>query len=288
MQNRLAAVILSCATAAAVGLGAYAFVALAPAKTVALLPDWIPLFGRHLGLDELGGVSVILQADDPRTSDGPADWRKRTITLLRRRLFALGVRHPVVSIDDALRVRVEVAGYNDVARLDRALTYEIPLSLNLVDDRADGGSTSDPPGLVPPDDAVVPAAEQNCSPRCFYVLKRRPVATGEMVVAAAEGYDAAGNVAIMVRLDPRGKLRLAQATQDNIGGKLAVVFDGRVLTGPLIEGPIAGGSMQISGHFTQAQASDLALELNVGDLPTPLRIIAQRVAPPPRGAGGSS
>jgi preprotein translocase subunit SecD len=49
--------------------------------------------------------------------------------------------------------------------------------------------------------------------------------------------------------------------------QLAVVLDGSVISSPVIQGAITGGSAQITGSFTQAQATDLANVLSYGALP---------------------
>jgi preprotein translocase subunit SecD len=49
--------------------------------------------------------------------------------------------------------------------------------------------------------------------------------------------------------------------------QLAVVLDGKVISFPVIQGAITGGSAQITGSFSQAQATYLANVLNYGALP---------------------
>jgi preprotein translocase subunit SecD len=49
--------------------------------------------------------------------------------------------------------------------------------------------------------------------------------------------------------------------------ELAVVLDGRVISFPTIQGAITGGSAQITGSFSQSQATYLANVLNYGALP---------------------
>jgi preprotein translocase subunit SecD len=49
--------------------------------------------------------------------------------------------------------------------------------------------------------------------------------------------------------------------------QLAVVLDGKVISFPVIQGAITGGSAQITGSFSQSQATYLANVLNYGALP---------------------
>ncbi|MBL9098447.1 MAG: protein translocase subunit SecD, partial [Alphaproteobacteria bacterium] len=76
----------------------------------------------------------------------------------------------------------------------------------------------------------------------------------------------------------------AAITKENVGRPFAVVLDGDVLTAPVIEQPIIGGSGQIKGNFTAESASDLAALLRAGALPVTLTIIEERMVGPDEGA----
>jgi preprotein translocase subunit SecD len=54
---------------------------------------------------------------------------------------------------------------------------------------------------------------------------------------------------------------------NSVQDQLAVVLDGNVISSPVIQGAIPGGSAQITGQFSQAQATNLANVLNYGALP---------------------
>ena len=76
--------------------------------------------------------------------------------------------------------------------------------------------------------------------------------------------------------------------QRNFHAYLAIDLDGEVVSAPLIQ-PAQGaftsfaGKGQISGNFTQASAQTLALELNYGALPVPLKILTQTTVSPTLG-----
>ena len=61
-------------------------------------------------------------------------------------------------------------------------------------------------------------------------------------------------------------------TTNNVGKYLAIVLDKRVISSPVINSPITGGSGVISGRFTVPEANALAVQLKYGSLPIPLRI----------------
>jgi preprotein translocase subunit SecD len=86
-----------------------------------------------------------------------------------------------------------------------------------------------------------------------------------------------GMPAVSVYLDKRGAEAFADFTKKNIGRRLAIVFDGKVLEAPLIVAPISGGWLQITGNFTQDQAQALSDQLNEGAVPRMLKIIDAHV-----------
>jgi protein-export membrane protein SecD len=62
------------------------------------------------------------------------------------------------------------------------------------------------------------------------------------------------------------------------------VLDNKVISAPVINEPITGGSGIISGSFTVQSANDLALLLRAGALPAPLTILEERTVGPDLGA----
>jgi preprotein translocase subunit SecD len=56
---------------------------------------------------------------------------------------------------------------------------------------------------------------------------------------------------------------------------VAIVVDGVVVSAPAIQsaGGIAGGIAQITGDFTETEASNLAAVLRYGSLPARLRVV---------------
>ncbi len=64
---------------------------------------------------------------------------------------------------------------------------------------------------------------------------------------------------------------------------MAIVLDGTVYSAPVIRERISGGSAQISGSFTEQEATDLAIILRAGSLPAPVEILENRTVGPSLG-----
>ena len=86
-----------------------------------------------------------------------------------------------------------------------------------------------------------------------------------------------GQSVVNLQFDETGGEQLAVLTSANVGKRMAIVLDGAILSAPTINEPILGGTMQISGRFTQESANQLAVALASGALPTPFRLVEERL-----------
>jgi len=64
---------------------------------------------------------------------------------------------------------------------------------------------------------------------------------------------------------------------------MAIVLDDTVYSAPVIRERISGGSAQVSGSFTEQEATDLAIVLRAGSLPAPVDILENRTVGPSLG-----
>ncbi len=97
-----------------------------------------------------------------------------------------------------------------------------------------------------------------------YRLQRDVLLDEAAVVDAKVSTDANGT-SIIVALSEAGAKRFAEITGANIDKQLAIVFDGKVLSAPIIRSAISGGQAQITGSFTPAEAEAIAKILAPSD-----------------------
>ena len=69
---------------------------------------------------------------------------------------------------------------------------------------------------------------------------------------------------IEVVFTEKGRKLLAELTRRNMGKRLAIVVDGKLLAAPRIEAEISGGRALISGRFSVHDANELAAKINDG------------------------
>ena len=106
------------------------------------------------------------------------------------------------------------------------------------------------------------------------LLENKTLMTGDMVKDAQVRVGGTFNEPYVgLELTGRGGKLFGIITEKNVGRRMAIVLDGVVRSAPVIRDRILGGSAQITGNFSHAEASDLAIVLRVGALPAPVQII---------------
>jgi SecD/SecF fusion protein len=108
--------------------------------------------------------------------------------------------------------------------------------------------------------------------------------SGKYVTEASMQYGQFKNEAqVHMSMNGEGAKRWANLTRENVGRCLAIVLDGYVVSAPVVNGEIKGGSSSIEGNFTQSEATDLANVLKSGKMPARARIESSEVIGPSLG-----
>ncbi len=71
-----------------------------------------------------------------------------------------------------------------------------------------------------------------------------------------------GDPEIDVEFNEEGKDLFAALTKDNINKRVAIVLDGHLYSAPMIRSEISDGKAQVTGHFTEEEARELAAKIN--------------------------
>ena len=117
----------------------------------------------------------------------------------------------------------------------------------------------------------------------YCAIYKQAELTGDMLIDAQAIFQNA-RPAISFELNNLGSRIFAEVTRNNVGKRLAIVLDGKLLSAPSINESISGGKGVISGNYTAASAGELALLLRAGALPAPLNVIEERNVGPNLGA----
>ncbi|MCC7048496.1 MAG: protein translocase subunit SecD [Alphaproteobacteria bacterium] len=244
-------------------------------------------------------VSKAIREDEPDAevaNDGPQfrigfrkaelDAKRRSaieqsIEIVRRRIDEMGTREPIIQRQGESRILVQLPGVKDPERVKDILGRTAKLTFRFVDEET---SLEDAKaGRIPPSSELLKYEERGGA-GSEIVVRRRIMVSGENLTNARASYDEYSRPAVSFKFDSVGARRFGEATRDNVGKLFAIVLDNKVISAPRIQTAILGGSGIITGSFTTQQAQDLALLLNAGALPAPLKIIEERSVGPELGA----
>lgn len=101
---------------------------------------------------------------------------------------------------------------------------------------------------------------------------------GRYIAQAKADKDYTNRPVVNMEFNQAGALLWTKMTSKNVGKPIAMTMDGKVLSAPIVNSPITGGSTQISGAFTAKEVKELVASLNSGYLPLSLQIASINVA----------
>jgi protein-export membrane protein SecD len=233
------------------------------------------------GLDLQGGIQVLLQADLPDGTPVDPDALETARKIIENRVNGLGVAEPLVQLQGARRIIVELPGLQDEQQALDLIRETGQLEF------VDVGYEPFLPGAKIETDYVPGQGLQQPSAVRQFTADGTPiyhtVMTGEALKSAARYSDNRSGVIehyIAFELHSEWAQVFSDYTAGHVGQRLAIVLDGEVISDPQISQQIRGGSGSISGSFTREEADALAIQLRYGALPLPLRFESnQKIGP---------
>lgn len=210
---------------------------------------------------------------------------KQNLTILRNRVNELGVAEPVIQQQGDSRIVVQLPGIEDPAEAKKVLGATATLEFRLV--HLDGDPQAAVEGKVPVSAKLY--RERDGRP---ILLKKRVMLTGEYIIDASSGIEQqSGQPAVFITLDGKGAKRFSDATSQEIGKPMAVVYieqqQGRAVEEVINVATIRdvlSKRFQITGLDSTEEARSLALLLRAGALAAPVEIIEERTIGPSLGA----
>ncbi|PZP56342.1 MAG: protein translocase subunit SecD [Micavibrio aeruginosavorus] len=193
----------------------------------------------------------------------------QSIEIVERRVNETGTREPIIQRQGDTRILVQLPGVENPERIKELMGRTAKLTFHLVD--LDGSGV---------DARLLPMHDE---PAQKISIKRRVIMSGDMLVQAQPSFQEGAPV-VSFKLNAIGSRRFCDVTTQNVNKPFAVVLDGEVITAPNINSAICGGQAIISGSFSVQEASDLALLLRAGALPTTLTVVEERSVGPTLGS----
>ncbi|MFM8867933.1 MAG: preprotein translocase subunit SecD, partial [Ilumatobacteraceae bacterium] len=243
-----------------------------------------------LGLDLQGGASVTLT---PVGEYEPAALEV-AVEIIRARVDSLGVAEPEI-ISQGDTVVINLPGVEDQ---DRALQIvgaqgQVLLRPVIQSGTLDQSSTTTTPTSVP--DPTDPAASVLLTDDLGVTYQVGPAeATGDVFENDAQADISSGQWAVVVSLrggaageDVWNALTTKCFNREPTcpTGQIAIVLDGEVISAPVVqEAVFTGGTVQISGDFTEDEARDLAKILEFGAVPVEFEVASVQTVSPTLGS----
>ncbi|MFN7709463.1 MAG: protein translocase subunit SecD [Holosporales bacterium] len=213
----------------------------------------------------------------------------QSIEIVRRRIDELGTKEPTIQRQGEDRIVVQLPGLDDPATVKRLLGKTAKMVFHLV--HPDASPSDVARGVLPPGTILAESAEtkrDNSRRPDVYAIYKQPLLSGENLVNASVGFDEYNRPRVHFQFDTLGGRKFAEITRENVGKQLAIVLDGKVISAPVINGVIPGGSGEIAGSFSVEEANELALLMRAGALVAPLTVIEERTVGPDLGADSIS
>jgi len=192
---------------------------------------------------------------------------KQSIEIVRRRIDDVGTKEPTILQRGEKRILIELPGLKDPERIKSLLGKTAQLNFRLVSENNEFGT-----------DKLISESGEKLD------VSKRIIMSGENLIDAQPNINNQNNEpTVSFTLDRLGAQKFGRATTDNVGKRLAIILDGEIVSAPSINEAITSGNGMISGNFSFQEATDLALLLRSGALPTPLFVVEERTVGPDLG-----
>ncbi|MBU9699489.1 protein translocase subunit SecD [Rhodobacteraceae bacterium HSP-20] len=221
------------------------------------------------------GNVLIVQLSEPERAAVDQRTIQQSLEIIRTRVDQAGTREPTIQRQGADRILIQVPGIGSATELKALIGTTAKLTFNPVVRR--GTAEDKTPGAG---NVSLPSMDEE---GVWYTVEEVPVVSGEDLTNAKGDFDQNGRPAVAFQFDVRGARAFGDYTAQNIGAPFAIVLDGKVISAPVIQSHIPGGSGIITGNFTVEEANRLAVLLSAGALPATMNFLEERTIGPELG-----
>lgn len=193
----------------------------------------------NLGLDLAGGVSITYATVDDNPSDKDIN---DTIYKLQQRISSQGYTEGEVYREGSNRINVDIPNVSN----PNAILEELGKPGSLQFTTEDGS-------------LVLTGAD---------VKDATPMQDSESLT---------GGYLVSLELNSEGADKFAQATGENVGKVIYIIYDGDVIMSPVVNEKITGGKAVINGMANHEEASDLASFIRIGSLKLELQELRSNI-----------
>ena len=217
----------------------------------------------------------------------------QTIHTIERKINGLGLKEPSVQqrgrAEAEAEILVALPGVDDPGRIKALLQEQAMLELYEVKDgpfATREEALAKHGGIMPLNTRLTPATPHSSmggQQEGYYLLARSPVIRGSDIRDAHASQGQVGGWVTDFVLTQDAARKFERFTEANVGNRLAIVLDGKVISAPVVKNRISDTG-QIEGAANEQEAADLALNLRAGSLPARLVAEEERTVGPSLGA----
>lgn len=197
------------------------------------------------GLDLQGGTHIVMQAEDTEQNKVTPEAIVQVINIMQKRVNEMGLTEPIIQREGARRIIIELPGEKDPKKAIETI-----------------GKT-----------AVLEFKDEEGNVKL----------NGEDLKDAKEQLGQNKQPVVSLQFSSEGGEKFARLTSANIGRHIGIYLDGELLTNPVVNEAITGGSAVITGQRTLEEAKDLAILLRSGALPVKVSTLEVRTVGPSLG-----
>lgn len=197
------------------------------------------------GLDLQGGTHVVLEAVDTPEAQVNEDAVKRVVKIIEKRVNEIGLTEPIIQRQGERRIIVELPGIKEPEK-----AIEMLGKTALLEFQNESGAT---------------------------------IMTGKDLKDAKAEINQNKSTVVALEFSPEGGKLFGELTAQNVGKKISILLDKKVLTSPVVNEPILGGKAVITGSRNIEEAQELAILLRSGSLPVKVEVLEMRTVGPTLG-----
>lgn len=219
-----------------------------------------------LGLDLAGGARIVYEADMKKiTASDRQTALDAARNIIEKRVNLYGVAEPVIQtsqVGSSSRIIVELPGISDVSKAKELIGKTAQLEFREF------------PKDASPSATILPIPDKTLKTNL----------TGKDLKKATVTFNQnTGSPEVSLEFTTEGAKLFEEITKRNVGKHLPVFLDDLPVTNPTVNQAISGGNAVISGNFTLSEAKNLAIQLNSGALPVPIKVIQEQAVGPSLG-----
>lgn len=249
----------------------------------------------RLGLDLVGGVQALLEADLPSDTVVDPESMRTARVIVENRVNGLGVAEAVVQQAGDRRILVELPGETNPEQALKSLKQTGLLefvdmsmispqeAITLIGTRVETDFAQSDTQQSSENPTITPTPEITSTVPVQGLQEYHTIMTGASLQNVGVTTTPTGGYEVAFELNNDGASIFKDFTGQHVGDVLAIVLDKYVISAPTINSEIPDGKGVITGQFSVEEANNLAIQLRYGSLPIPLKVVTTQTVGPTLG-----